>query len=96
MTTRQNTATEDLSTLTQDAGDMVGSSSDMSHERFGAAREQLDHAMEQGKQLYANLREATTKQAKVADEFVRNNPYKAVGIVAGIAVVIGLLINRRR
>lgn len=94
MTTRQNT--EDLSTLTQDAGDMVGSSAEIAHHRLGAAREQIDHALEQGKQIYNNLREATSKQAKVADEFVRNNPYKTVGIVAGLAIVVGLLISRRK
>lgn len=96
MTTRQNTATEDLSTLTQDAGDMVGSSAEITAPRFAAAREQFDHALEQGKEIYNNLREVTAKQAKVADQFVRDNPYKTIGIVAGLAVVIGLLLNRRK
>ena len=96
MTTRQNTATEDLSTITQDAGDMVGSAAEISQHRASAAREQFEHALEQGRQICNNLKDATAKQAKVADEFVRNNPYKALGIAAGVAVLVSLLFSRRR
>ena len=33
--------------------------------------------------------------AKVTDEYVHENPWKAIGVSAGIGLVIGLLIGRR-
>ena len=33
--------------------------------------------------------------ANDANEFVRDNPWQAVGIAAGIGLVLGLLISRR-
>ena len=39
---------------------------------------------------------ATAKDAgKAADVFVHENPWKAIGIAAGIGLVFGLLISRR-
>ena len=33
--------------------------------------------------------------ARAADEFVHEHPWKAVGIGAGVGLIIGLLIGRR-
>jgi ElaB/YqjD/DUF883 family membrane-anchored ribosome-binding protein len=96
MTTRPKALTEDLNTVTEDAGDMVASTMDTGSDRFAAARDQLDDAMDQGREIYNNLREATAKQAKAAGEYVRNNPYKAIGIAAGVAVLLGLMLRRRK
>ncbi|NDB70762.1 MAG: DUF883 domain-containing protein [Methylocystaceae bacterium] len=32
---------------------------------------------------------------KAADNYVHDNPWKAVGIAAGVGLVLGLLISRR-
>ena len=38
----------------------------------------------------------TTRQAaKATDHWVHDNPWKAIGVAAGVGVLIGLLINRR-
>lgn len=34
--------------------------------------------------------------AKAVDTYVHDNPWKSVGIAAGIGLVIGLLVNRNR
>ncbi len=40
---------------------------------------------------------AKTKQAaKATDEYVHENPWKAVGISAGVGLIIGMLISRGR
>jgi ElaB/YqjD/DUF883 family membrane-anchored ribosome-binding protein len=96
MSKRNNSTSEDLNTLTDDAGDMVASTMDAASERFAGAREQFENALEQGKEVCNNLREATARQAKAAGEFVRKNPYTAIGIAAGVAVLIGLMMRRRK
>jgi ElaB/YqjD/DUF883 family membrane-anchored ribosome-binding protein len=47
----------------------------------------------------ADAREAllvkTKAAAKVTDAYVHENPWKAIGVAAGVGLVIGLLIGRR-
>lgn len=40
--------------------------------------------------------EKAKASAKAVDGYVHENPWKSVGIAAGVGVVIGLLINRNR
>jgi ElaB/YqjD/DUF883 family membrane-anchored ribosome-binding protein len=37
----------------------------------------------------------TKQAARVTDEYVHENPWKAVGIAAGVGLIVGLLIGRR-
>jgi ElaB/YqjD/DUF883 family membrane-anchored ribosome-binding protein len=37
----------------------------------------------------------TRQMANVTDEYVHEHPWKAVGVAAGIGLIIGLLISRR-
>ena len=47
----------------------------------------------------SQVSEATVEKAKVAakatDDFVRENPWQAVGIGAAVGVLLGMLISRR-
>jgi ElaB/YqjD/DUF883 family membrane-anchored ribosome-binding protein len=47
----------------------------------------------------SQLQQAAIEQVKdaghAADEFVHENPWKSVGVAAGIGLVIGMLISRR-
>ena len=37
----------------------------------------------------------TKEAAKVADDYVQENPWRSIGLAAGVGIVIGLLIGRR-
>jgi ElaB/YqjD/DUF883 family membrane-anchored ribosome-binding protein len=57
--------------------------------RLGSLREKIvaaEHA----------LVEKAKAGAKAVDGYVHENPWKSVGIAAGVGVLIGLLINRNR
>lgn len=45
-------------------------------------------------QAYGKVSEQAVVTRSQADEFIRNKPYEAVGIAAGIGLIIGLLIRR--
>jgi ElaB/YqjD/DUF883 family membrane-anchored ribosome-binding protein len=55
----------------------------------------LDAAMEKAQHLQAVAVEKGKVAAQTTDEFVHEQPWKAVGIAAGIGLVVGLLIGRR-
>lgn len=64
-----------------------------------ALRERVRLRLERAKTELAHLQKVTVEKAKAAghatDEFVHENPWKSIGIAAGMGLVVGLLIGRR-
>ena len=62
-------------------------------------RERVRLRMNQAKTELVHLQQVTVEKAKAAghatDEFVHLNPWKSIGIAAGVGLVVGLLISRR-
>ena len=54
--------------------------------------------MIEGKKALADAEKALVKRSKeyadVADDYVRDNPWSAVGVAAGVGLILGLLIRR--
>jgi ElaB/YqjD/DUF883 family membrane-anchored ribosome-binding protein len=62
-------------------------------------RARAEESVRQAKERLAGVEEEALRRAKVltgeAEEYVRANPWQAVGVAAGIGLVLGLLISRR-
>lgn len=58
-------------------------------------KESLAAAKSRIARVQAALRSRREAAAKLADEYVRENPWKVVGFATGFALVIGFLISRR-
>jgi ElaB/YqjD/DUF883 family membrane-anchored ribosome-binding protein len=62
-------------------------------------RERVRQRMDQAKAELRHLQQVTVEKAKAAghatDEFVHENPWKSIGIAAGVGLVVGLLVSRR-
>jgi ElaB/YqjD/DUF883 family membrane-anchored ribosome-binding protein len=62
-------------------------------------RERVRERMDKAKAELIHLQQVTIEKAKAAghatDEFVHENPWKSIGIAAGVGLVVGLLISRR-
>jgi ElaB/YqjD/DUF883 family membrane-anchored ribosome-binding protein len=73
----------------------AGQAGEQAKELHGRMQSRLDQA----KTSLANLQDAALTKAKeaghAADEFVHENPWKAIGIAAGVGLIAGLLIARR-
>jgi ElaB/YqjD/DUF883 family membrane-anchored ribosome-binding protein len=59
------------------------------------AEESLAAAKEKMADAQAALMVRTKAAAKATDAYVHENPWKAIGVAAGIGLVVGLLIGRR-
>jgi ElaB/YqjD/DUF883 family membrane-anchored ribosome-binding protein len=57
--------------------------------------EGLQEAEQTWKDVQEMLTERTKEAAKAADTYVRQNPWTALGVAAGIGIVAGLLMRRR-
>jgi len=62
---------------------------------LGKVEENLKIARQRFRELRGHAVEKSKAAAKVTDDYVHENPWKAIGIAAGIGVVIGLLLSRR-
>lgn len=91
---------QDLRVVVADAEELLRATAGQAGEKVAAVRERIQENLAAAKVRLVAAEEAViarTKQAaKATDEYVHENPWKAVGIAAGAGLVIGMLIARGR
>jgi ElaB/YqjD/DUF883 family membrane-anchored ribosome-binding protein len=89
----------DLKTVIQDAEAWLRHSGHLTGEEFKVAKAKFERTLVKAKEDIIRLEEAAVEKAKVAaratDEYVKENPWKAVGLGTAVGVVIGMLIARK-
>jgi ElaB/YqjD/DUF883 family membrane-anchored ribosome-binding protein len=89
----------DLKTVVADAEAWLRHSGHLTGEEFKAARAKFERTLVAAKDNIIHIEETVVEKTKVAakatDEFVQENPWKAVGLGTAIGVVIGMLIARK-
>lgn len=86
----------DLHTLVQEAETMMGDSiSEHTADAVSALRARFDAAQERLGELYAGARKKVVAGAKYTDTAIRENPYQALAIAAGVGLLVGVLLGRR-
>ena len=89
----------DFKALIGDAEALLRATKDQAGETVTAVRQRIEQRLEEGKKSVAEaevlLLEKTKEAAKSADVYVRENPWNAVGIAAGVGLVVGLLVARK-
>lgn len=91
---------QDMRIVVNDAEELLRATAGQAGEKVSAARDRIQANLAAAK---TKLEEAEriimdkTKQAATAtDQYVHENPWKAVGVGAGIGLIIGMLISRGR
>ena len=69
--------------------------SEVAGEKVAEARERLNEALERTKELYGEAAVQAKAVAKAGKKFVRSNPYAAIGMAMGFALLVGILMGRR-
>jgi ElaB/YqjD/DUF883 family membrane-anchored ribosome-binding protein len=101
MTTDVNTdkLVADLKVVVADAEELLRATASQAGEKVSVARERIQASLATAKVKLGEAERAAIEKAKLAakatDEYVHDNPWKAVGIAAGVGLVLGLLISRR-
>ncbi len=90
---------QDLRIVISDAEDLLRATASQAGEKAAAAREKIQDSLHRAKVKLAEAEDIMIDNAKQAaratDEYVHDNPWRAVGIAAGVGLLIGLLIGRR-
>ncbi|MEP6662944.1 MAG: DUF883 family protein [Verrucomicrobiota bacterium] len=87
---------EDLRMIASDAEELIKAGGSELAEKSKEVRDRLRQVLADAKETCARLEERAEEGVRQADQLVRNNPYRSIGIALGAGFVIGLLIGRRR
>ena len=91
---------QDFRLVVTDAEELLRATAGLANEKVSAVRGRVQENLEVAKARLSAAEDvvvARTKQAaKVTDDYVHENPWTAVGVGAGVGMLLGMLIARGR
>ena len=88
----------DLQAVVRDAENLLKATAAHAGEKVDAARSRAEETVRKARERMSEVeQEALAKAKELAgdtDSYVRQNPWQAVGIAAGIGLLLGLLVRR--
>lgn len=88
-----------LKSLVADAEELLRATASQAGDKVSAARERIQDSLHTAKVKLAEAEDLVVQKgkqaARVTDEYVHENPWYAVGVAAGVGLIVGLLIGRR-
>ena len=89
----------DFQAVVADAEALIKATANTGGETLADLRSKAESSLAIAKSKMADVQESLIEKsqvaAKVTDEYVHENPWKAIGVSAAVGLVIGLLISRR-
>ena len=90
---------DDLRAVVADAEELLKATANQTGERIAAARGKAEESVKAAKarlaEQEAEVMAKTKAAAQATEDYVRANPWKAVGIAAAVGLILGLLAARR-
>ncbi len=90
----------DMRLVVTDAEELLRATAGQAGEKVTAARERIQANLAVAKEQLADAQNAAIEKtkyaAKVTDDYVHENPWRAMGVAAGVGLVVGMLISRGR
>lgn len=90
---------DDFKSIINDADDLLQATAKVSGEGFNLTRAKFAEKLKTAKASLADAEQIVVDKAKqtatAADDYVKGNPWTAVGIAAGVGLLIGFLAAKR-
>jgi ElaB/YqjD/DUF883 family membrane-anchored ribosome-binding protein len=87
---------DEMKALASEAQAMMGNSiTEHSAEAMAQLRERFEDAQARFADVYDNAKKKVVAGARSTDDAIRENPYQALAIAAGVGLLVGLLVGRR-
>lgn len=98
-TTSKGKLVSDLKVVLADAEDLLKAAATSTGEKALELREKAAASLKSASEKIGDLQEVVVEKSKAAaratDDYVHENPWKAVGVAAGVGFLLGLLVNRK-
>lgn len=96
---QSNPVGRDVQNVVTEAQELLKTVKDEGSSRLDEARTmvstQVDHAREKLGEIQTTVQEGAKVAMTTTDEYVRSNPWRAVGIAAAAGAILGFLASRR-
>jgi ElaB/YqjD/DUF883 family membrane-anchored ribosome-binding protein len=90
---------QDFRVVVTDAEELLRATAGLAGDKVSAARERIQENLTAAKVRLSAAEDAvvarTKEAARATDEYVHENPWKAVGIGAAVGLIVGMLMSRR-
>lgn len=86
---------DDLQSLVKDAEALLRAAGESAEGLTDDARERADRTLKALRGKLSSLERELKGRAEVVDGYVRENPWKTVAIVGGVALLVGIVLGRR-
>ncbi len=98
-TSNKEKLVSDMKVVVSDAEEILRATAGVAGEKVGELRERIIDRLRDAKIRIADAEEMLVDRTKAAaratDDYVNDNPWRAVGIAAGIGLLLGIIIGRR-
>jgi ElaB/YqjD/DUF883 family membrane-anchored ribosome-binding protein len=99
MTAQSEKLVSDMKVLVNDTEELVKATASQAGEKIVDMRHRAQEAVNKLKPQLAKLEAEVVEKAKATvtatNEYVHKNPWTAIGVSAGVGLIIGMLISRR-
>lgn len=99
MTATKDQFLADLQSVVTDAEELLRATANQAGEGAATARARIQKSLQAAKERIVDAEELvverTREAAKATDQYVHDNPWKAIGISACVGAIVGMLIARR-
>jgi len=89
----------DIKSVIADGEDLLKAAAEVSGEGFAVARQKFEKKLGSAKARLADASQAAVEKTKetaaVANRYVHDNPWPAIGVAAAAGILIGILAARR-
>ena len=89
----------DMKVVVSDAEEILRATAGVAGEKMTDLRERIGERLRDAKLRLADAEAALVDKTKAAaratDDYVNDNPWQAVGIAAGVGLLLGIIIGRR-
>lgn len=89
----------DLKAIAADAEELLRLTADQAGDKLVGVRERLGESLGNARAILGDGQDRLVARGKAAaaatDDYVHDNPWRAIGAAAGVAFLLGLLIGRR-
>ncbi|MFC4339040.1 DUF883 family protein [Cupriavidus numazuensis] len=96
---KQEKLMSDVKTVLSDAEELLKQAASTTGEKAAELRERGMGLLKQAKEKAQDLQDAVVTKSKAAaratDDYVHDHPWRAVGVAAGVGLLVGLLLNRK-
>lgn len=93
-TASQDSTIDEIKALLAEAENVIASSGERASEEISSLKERLRSALDRSRDTAQKALQMAKERAADADEAIQTHPYVAMGVAAGVGLLVGALISR--